>query len=142
VSDPGNAGTLLRSAAAAGVADVLWGPETVDAFAPKVVRAGAGAHFQLRLTTGASWREIGAALPAGGSIFLAEAHAAQLYWEVDWTQPAALIVSNEAHGASAGARALATGTIAIPMASGVESLNAGVAGSIVLFEALRQRHRQ
>ncbi len=139
VSDPGNAGTLLRSAAAAGVAGVFSAPGTVDLYAPKVVRAGAGAHFQVGLAATAGWDAIRAALPAGAPVYLADARAERPYWEIDWRQPAALIVSSEAHGASEPARQLATGAICIPMQDRVESLNAGVAGSIILFEALRQR---
>jgi TrmH family RNA methyltransferase len=137
VTDPGNAGTLLRSAVAAGVWRVLCAPGTVDVYAPKVVRAGAGAHFHVRLVA-ASWDEIAGAL-RGQAVYLADAAGARPYWDVAWTQPAALVVSNEAHGASAAARQLAAGTVAIPMAGGVESLNAGVAGSVILFEARRQR---
>ncbi|HEU5315932.1 MAG TPA: TrmH family RNA methyltransferase, partial [Chloroflexota bacterium] len=74
--------------------------------------------------------------------YVADAGAQTCHWDVDWLAPAALIVSSEAHGPSAAARGLATQAIAIPMARGVESLNAAIAGSIILYEALRQRtHR-
>jgi len=141
VSDPGNAGTLLRSAAAAGVGRIFCVPGTVDVYGPKVVRAGAGAHFQLSLVTGADadWRAIQGATPACAGVYLAEARGSLPYWEVDWTRPSVLIVGSEAHGASEAARQLAATTITIPMAGDVESLNAAVAGSIILFEALRQR---
>jgi TrmH family RNA methyltransferase len=138
VNDPGNAGTLLRSAAAAGVTQVIAPRGTVDLYAPKVVRAGAGAHFSVTLLPGLSWDDVRGLLPASGQVLLADAGAPTPYWEVDWTRAAALIVSNEAHGPSAAARALATGTVAIPIHH-VESLNAGVAGSVILFEAVRQR---
>jgi TrmH family RNA methyltransferase len=139
VNDPGNAGTLLRSAAAAGVAQVLAPRGTVDLYSPKVVRAGAGAHFLLALRAGLTWEQVPDLLPRPCQVLLADAGAPTPYWEVDWVRPSALIVSNEARGASEAARALATGTVAIPMHRDVESLNAGVAGSIILFEAVRQR---
>ena len=77
-------------------------------------------------------------LGAGPNLYLAEAGAQLAYDRVDWRAPCVLVVGGEASGASAAARAAAT-EIAIPMASGVESLNAAVAGSIILFEAARQR---
>jgi TrmH family RNA methyltransferase len=103
------------------------------------VRAGAGAHFQVGIVAGIGWDAIAAALPVGAPVYVADARAEWAYWHVDWTNPATIVVSSEAHGASDAARLLATGAIGIPMQAGVESLNAGVAGSIILFEALRQR---
>jgi RNA methyltransferase, TrmH family len=142
VGDPGNAGTLLRSAAAAGVTRLFASQGTVDIYSPKVVRAGAGAHFLLPVATGLRWEEIDREARDGMNdpvqMFLAVAGGKQLYWDVDWRGPAALIVSNEARGASSEAQAFATGTVTIPMQH-MESLNAGVAGSVILFEALRQR---
>jgi TrmH family RNA methyltransferase len=137
VGDPGNAGTLLRSAAAAGVARVWAAKGTVDLFSPKVVRAGAGAHFHCPLATDLSWDTLRAHLPPDAPVLVADAAAHRPYWDVDWTQPTVLVLSSEAHGASDDARALATGAVAIPIQH-VESLNVGVAGSILLFEARRQ----
>lgn len=135
--DPGNLGTLLRSAAAAGVARVLLGPGTADPYNPKVVRSAMGAHFQLA-PEALSWpgiaREIG-----GRPVWLADARGKTRYDQVDWTEPGMLIIGGEAEGASAEALALATGWVAIPLARGVESLNAAVAASVIFFEAARQR---
>lgn len=138
VGDPGNAGTLLRSAAGAGVSSVIAARGTVDLYAPKVVRAAAGAHFCLFLSTDQSWDAIADQLGEGYQVLLADARAATPYWAVDWTKPSALIVSHETHGASLASQALAAGTIAIPIRH-VESLNVAIAGSVILFEALRQR---
>lgn len=137
IGDPGNAGTLLRSAAGAGVVEVLATKGTVDLFSPKVVRAAAGAHFHLALATDQSWDAVRQRLPEGCSILIAEVHDGRLYWEVDWTRPTALVLGNEAHGPSGDALATATGRVTIPVEH-VESLNVGVAGSIILFEAKRQ----
>ena len=137
VQDPGNFGALLRSAEAAGVDQVILAPGTVDVFNPKVVRAGGGAHFRLPLSQ-LSWPEIAATVQEH-VVRLADATGPLVYYAVDWCQPAALIVSNEGAGPSAEASQLATERIAIPMQGGVESLNVGVAGSIILFEAVRQR---
>ena len=138
VRDPGNAGTLLRSAAAAGVQAVIFGPQTVDPFNDKVLRSGMGAHFRVPLRICPTWEQVRQILGPRPDLFLAEAGAQLAYDQVDWRVPCALIVGGEASGAGAPARAEAT-AIAIPMHSHVESLNAAVAGSIILFEAARQR---
>jgi TrmH family RNA methyltransferase len=135
--DPGNLGAILRSANAAGVGQVILAPKTVDPYNPKVVRGAMGAHFRLPIVA-LSWPEIAEAL-AGVQVLLADARAEQAYDEVDWIWPSALIIGGEAHGASQEARELAADTIAIPMHGGVESLNAAVAASVILFEAARQR---
>lgn len=138
ISDPGNLGTLLRSAAAAGATAVFLSPDTVDAFNPKVVRAAMGAHFRIPIadlthdavdlvhdrTTVRALADLGPYAPPES---------------LDWRQPAALIVASETSGPSETARRLATDFVTIPMAHGVESLNAAVAGSVILFEAARQR---
>lgn len=138
VHDPGNLGTLLRTAQAAGVDHVILAPDTVDPYNPKVVRAGMGAHFRLPMTVVQDWPAI-ASLVSGRSIWLADAAARRAYYDVDWTPPSALVIGGEARGAGPEARRLATGSIAIPMAGGAESLNAAVAASVILFEARRQR---
>ena len=134
--DPGNLGTLLRTAAATGVQAVFLPPETTDAFAPKVVRAGMGAHFRLPIHS-LTWDEI-EAQTTGLQIYLADMDGRSC-WETDLHRPLAFIVGGEAEGASEEARRLAIQKICIPMAGSVESLNAGVAGSVLMFEVVRQR---
>jgi RNA methyltransferase, TrmH family len=137
IREPGNLGTLLRSADAAGVQAVLLPPETTDAFAPKVVRAGMGAHFRLPIQA-LGWNEIQALLK-GMNVFLAATQGTQSHWEADFKSPLALIIGGEAEGASEHAGKLANQQISIPMAGKTESLNAAVAGSVLMFEVLRQR---
>jgi TrmH family RNA methyltransferase len=138
IRDPGNLGTLLRTAAAAGVQVVLLPPETTDAFAPKVVRAGMGAHFRLPIRT-LSWEEVGQVVRSAGlQVYLADMNG-QSCWGTDLRQPVALVIGSEADGASEAARKLAHQKIAVPMKGNVESLNAGVVGSILMFEVVRQR---
>lgn len=139
IRDPGNLGTLLRTAAAAGVQAVFLPPETTDAFAPKVVRAGMGAHFRLSILS-LSWDEI-RTRTSGLHLLLADMDGRPC-WEIDLRLPLALIVGGEAEGASPAARRLAPAAISIPMPGGIESLNAGVAGSILMFEVVRQRWRK
>jgi TrmH family RNA methyltransferase len=138
IQDPGNLGTLLRSAAAVDVTAVLLMPGTVDPFNGKVVRAAMGAHFRVPIVPfDSSWREeVIASCPTR---VLAEAEAPVPYDEVDWRASSAVIVGSEAHGSSEFGRSLATISARIPLLNGVESLNAGVAASVMLFEAARQR---
>jgi TrmH family RNA methyltransferase len=138
IRDPGNLGTLIRTAAAAGVQAALLPPETADAFAPKVVRAGMGAHFRLPVHT-MDWNEIEqVCLQANLKVFLADM-AGRSCWETDLRGPLALIVGGEAEGASQQARKLADTSVSIPMPGEAESLNAGIAGAVLLFEVVRQR---
>ena len=138
IRDPGNLGTLLRSAVATGVQAVLLPPETTDAFAPKVLRSGMGAHFRLPIHS-MTWEEIGeTSKSARLQMYLADMDGTSC-WETDLRQPLALIVGGEAEGAGNEARKLANQQISIPMPGRMESLNAGVAGSILMFEVVRQR---
>jgi TrmH family RNA methyltransferase len=137
VRDPGNLGTALRAAAAAGVRTVLVTHGTADPFAPKVVRAGMGAHF--RLTIGSATPALLAALGAAGrDIVHAEAGAGVVYSDVPWHAVGALVVGGETEALSPELREIVTGATAIPMRAGMESLNAAVAASVLLFEV--QRH--
>lgn len=137
IRDPGNLGTLLRSAAAAGVQAVLIPPETTDAFAPKVLRAGMGAHFRLPIHS-MTWEEIKQFCESARQrIYLADMDG-QSCWETDLRQPLALIIGGEAEGTSDSAKRLARQRISIPMSGNIESLNAGVAGSVLMFEVVRQ----
>jgi len=138
IRDPGNLGTLLRTAAATGVQAVLLPPETTDAFAPKVVRAAMGAHFRLPIHA-MKWDEIEQiSKSANVQVFLADMEGTSC-WGTDLRQPLALIIGGEAEGASEKARKLANGQISIPMVGKMESLNAAVAGSVLMFEVVRQR---
>ncbi|HEU5432964.1 MAG TPA: RNA methyltransferase, partial [Thermomicrobiales bacterium] len=136
--DPGNLGALLRTAAGAGATDVLLTPESVDPFNPKVVRAGMGAHFRIpiRELTADAAAELHERVPLRVAT---RADAPLPYDRIDWRGPAAVIVGAEAAGVGAATDALATVAASIPLAAGVESLNAAVAGAVVLFEAARQR---
>jgi TrmH family RNA methyltransferase len=141
IRDPGNLGTLLRTAAAAGVQVVLLPPETTDAFAPKVVRSGMGAHFRLPIHS-MSWDEIKEFCESANQrVYLADMNG-QSCWDVDLRQPLALIIGGEADGASESARKLSHQEIGIPMNGNIESLNAGVAGSVLMFEVVRQRFNE
>jgi RNA methyltransferase, TrmH family len=134
--DPGNLGTILRSAEAVGVGQVLLAPGTVDLYHPKVVRGAMGAHFRLPAEEH-DWPAI-AGRVTGRRVWLADTAGGEAYDAVDWTAPSALIIGGEAAGASHEAAALATGCVVIPMAGGAESLNAAMAATVLLFEEARQ----
>lgn len=141
IKDPGNLGTLLRTAAAAGAHALFFSSRTVDPYAPKVVRAAMGAHFRLPIRP-LSWNAPDPALVACTQLLGAEAGHGQPYDAVDWTRPSAIILGSEATGISDRAASELTGHVSIPMRGEVESLNAAVAGAVILFEAARQRRRQ
>ncbi len=136
IRDPGNLGTLLRTADAASVQAILIPPETTDAFAPKVVRSGMGAHFRLPIHA-MTWDEI-REHTKNLQIYLADMDG-QSCWETNFKSPLALIVGGEAEGANEQARKLANAFVKIPMTGKTESLNAAVAGSVLMFEVMRQR---
>ncbi len=139
--DPGNLGTLLRSAAAAGVQAVLLTPGTADAFAPKVVRSGMGAHFRLPILE-QSWDEIGELCRQPGRpvrIYLSDAERGEPLWQADLRSPCALVIGAEAEGVTPQAAAHASAYLRIPMPGHSESLNAAVAAGVLLFEVIRQR---
>ncbi|NPV56402.1 MAG: RNA methyltransferase [Anaerolineae bacterium] len=138
LQDPGNAGTLLRSALGAGAQGVIFSQGSVDPFSPKVLRAAMGAHFHLPIRT-LSIHEIDQQFHDDIQTWVTDAVDGMPYWQVDYRQPLMLAIGSEAGGISTEIRAMSVGTITIPITDGIESLNAAIAGSIILFEARRQR---
>lgn len=139
IRDPGNMGTVLRSAASAGVQTVWVTTDTVDVYSPKVVRSAMGSHFQLPIKQ-KTWQQITDQTKALNlSMFLADSGGGMDCWDADFRSPSALVICNEAEGPSESARSLQANSIHIPMPGNFESLNAGVAASILLFEVVRQR---
>jgi TrmH family RNA methyltransferase len=141
LADPGNMGTILRTALAADVEAVLLTSDCVDYFSPKVVRSAAGAHVTLPVEADLTWQELHTRMAAhcAGRVLVAEADGERSYYQEDLRQPFALIIGNEAHGPSHEGRKLASTTISIPLFNAVESLNAAMASGIILYEAVRQR---
>lgn len=135
--DPGNLGTILRSAEAAGAQAVLLPPGNTDAFAPKVVRSGMGAHFRLPIQH-LPWDIIGGLL-AGLVVFHADMQGTQICWQANFNQPLALLIGGEAEGIRPEGARLATSSVRIPMVGKTESLNAAVSASLLMFEVARQR---
>ncbi len=141
IRDPGNLGTILRTAAAAGVQTIFLSPGTTDPYSPKVVRSAMGAHFHIPIVM-ATWMEIREYCHQRSqplSVYLASADASKIFWQADFKQPVAILIGNEGKGSGVDAYALADQQISIPMDGKTKSLNAAVAASILLFEIVRQR---
>lgn len=152
VSDPGNVGTLLRSSVAVGAAGVVLLPECCDVWNPKAVRSAMGCTFQIPILNVDSWnvaRDMLGEWGVGNNVFAATMDETNNgapsipHYDVEWTaSPSALIIGSEGNGLSNDVRkALEDGTIQathVPMEPGIESLNAAVCGSVILFEFLRQ----
>ncbi len=140
IQDPGNVGTLLRSAAAAGARHVVLSPTCAFAWSPKVLRSAMGAHFALNILEGADLVELLGRF-AGQSVALSASAEASIY-ELDLARPTAFLIGNEGAGLTGPLQARASVRAHIPMPGRTESLNAATAGAICLFEAVRQRERR
>ena len=139
IQDPGNLGTIIRSSDAVGVDALYCSVGSVDAYAPKTVRASMGSLMRVPIFQDMAWDALARTL-APYRIYAADGGGQSVaYTQIDWRTPSVLIVGNEAHGLSTAARQLAQQTIHIPMRAGIESLNAAMAASIILFEAQRQQ---
>jgi TrmH family RNA methyltransferase len=139
LQDPGNLGTILRSAEAFGASGVISHPGTVSAWNPKAVRASAGSVFRLPLLAVSAQECFARLLEAGVKIWTTTMHGAQPADLVDLAGPVALLIGNEGNGVSDHLAAKASGRLTIPCPGPVESLNAAVAASVLLYEASRQR---
>lgn len=140
IRDPGNAGTLVRSAAAAGAAAVVFTTGSVDPYSAKTVRAASASLFRVDVVRDAALDEVSARLRKRGfAVVGTDAAAETSYDALGYTAPVAFVVGNEAWGIPEEDRRLLTDVVAIPMPGDAESLNAGIAGSLLLFEAVRQR---
>ncbi|HEY6239915.1 MAG TPA: RNA methyltransferase [Burkholderiales bacterium] len=137
IQDPGNLGSILRTAVAAGVPHVFLSRGSVFAWAPKVIRAGMGAHFFLSIFEGVGVDEF--ARSFRGSVVATEPRARASLYDLDLKGPVAWVFGNEGAGLSEGARRLATHRVRIPMPGAAESLNVAAAVAICLFEQIRQR---
>lgn len=138
VQDPGNLGTILRTAAAAGIGDALLTAGCAQAWSPRTLRAGMGAHFLVRIHEQADVAAMLADYPGQILATGLEAGARSLY-ALDLRGPVTWLFGAEGQGLSAAIRALASGIVTIPMAAAIESLNVGAAAAICLFEQHRQR---
>ena len=139
--DPGNAGTVLRSAEGAGASAVVFCDGSVDVFNPKTVRASAGSLFHVPVVNGGAVEDVLGSLGEWGVRRLGTAaQDGVAYDEVDLTAPVAIVLGNEAHGLPDGLTL--DGSVTIPMAGTGESLNVGMAAAVLCFEVARQRRHR
>ena len=140
LNDPGNIGALIRTAAAAGASGVILTAGSGDIYNPKVLRAAAGAVLRLPIVTDADLKETIAWLSKKNvPTYAAHPRGSVLPYELDLRNNFCLLVGNESHGLSETAAKLANTLVSLPMVNNTESLNASVAGSILMYEAVRQR---
>lgn len=140
LQDPGNLGTIIRTAAAVG-ADGLWiSQNSVDLDHPKVLRASAGQWFRLPMTVSPDLTADIYRFKADGVQVVATLPQADTdYWQLDFKKPTIILLGNEGSGLSTNLAATAEVQTKIPLATGVESLNVAIAAALMLYEALRQR---
>lgn len=136
IQDPGNLGSILRSAAAAGIGRVYLSPGCADAWSPKVLRAGMGAHFHLSIRENSDL--VKAAREFSGQVVATALNVGKTLFELDLSGPTAFIIGNEGAGISARLLECADSVVTIPMPGAAESLNAAAAAAICFFERVRQ----
>ncbi|PZE21212.1 TrmH family RNA methyltransferase [Paenibacillus xerothermodurans] len=139
IQDPGNLGTIIRSADAVGATGVLLGKGTVDLYNPKTVRSTMGSMFHLPITQGDLLQLLPRAAEAGIAVVTTSLQGTTDCYSFDFRRPVWFVIGNEGQGVSAGVSDLTTEHIRIPMRGLAESLNAAMAATVVLFEAMRQR---
>lgn len=140
LQDPGNLGTIIRTATAAGV-DGLWlSSDSVDLENPKVLRASVGQWFRLPMSANANLSQVIRQCQLQGVQVVATLPKAKFsYWEIDWRCPSLILLGNEATGLSPELTVLAEQSVQIPLGQDVESLNVAIAAALIMYEALRQR---
>lgn len=140
IQDAGNLGSILRTAAAAGMTDVFLGPGCAQAWSPRVLRAAMGAHFRLRIHEHAALGQVLGRF--GGTSVATQPDARATIYEADLSGPVAWVFGNEGSGLAAETAALTQLILRIPMPGQVESLNVAAAAAICLFEEVRQKRAQ
>lgn len=137
LQDPGNLGSILRSAAGAGIEQVYCSPGTVSAWSPKVLRAGMGAHFLLEIFEAVDLHALlsHAAIP----VLATSSHTQKTIYQVDLHRPVAWLFGHEGQGVAPALMALASETVTIPQKPEIESLNVAASAAICFFEQVRQR---
>jgi TrmH family RNA methyltransferase len=143
VRDPGNAGTVLRSADASGARGIVFTTSSVDVYNPKVVRASAGSLFHLPVVRGVTTQDaVAATRDRGFRVLAMDASGAEDLYRTDLSGPVAFLFGNEAHGLPSEIVALADASVRVPQAGRAESLNLAAAATVCLFEHMRREERE
>lgn len=140
IQDPGNMGSILRSAAAAGIKQVFCSPGCVQCWSPKVLRAGMGAHFVLEIFENVALQEL--ITHSAIDVLATSSHAEQVVYDMDLRSPHAWIFGNEGQGVSPELLQMAARQVALPHLGVMESLNVAACAAICFFEQVRQKCRQ
>lgn len=137
LQDPGNLGSILRSAAAAGIRNVFCSPGTAFAWSPKVMRAGMGAHFLLNIFENADLHALlkNARIP----VLATSSHTTQTIYQAQLNQPVVWLFGHEGQGVAQELMDLASATVTIPQQAAIESLNVAASAAICFFEQVRQQ---
>ncbi len=142
LQDPGNLGTIFRTAEAAGVSGIYMSRECVDIYSPKVVRSTMGALYRMPFCVVPDLRETARSLRQQGvRVYAAHLKGTRKHYEYDYRLPTAFMIGNEGNGLTEALAAEADGFLRIPMKGQVESLNAAIAATVLMFEAARQREQ-
>lgn len=140
IQDPGNLGTIIRTAAAAGADGLCLSGDSVDLDHPKVLRASVGDWFRLPMAVNDNLAVALSHYQAQGMQIVATVPDASLtYWDIDWKQPSLILLGNEGAGLSENLLGLVEKVVRIPLRPGVESLNVAIAAALILYEVKRQR---
>ncbi len=140
LQDPGNLGTILRTGEGAGIDGVILNRTSVDPYMPKVIRSTMGSIYRVPITMAEDLETVISCLKSSGvRVFAAHLKGKKSYYEQDYRKDTCFMIGNEANGLSDALAEMATDYIRIPMSGQVESLNAGVAAALLMYEAKRQR---
>ncbi len=142
LQDPGNVGTVVRAAEAAGASGVVTTPGTAEVYGPKALRASMGSAFRLPIVRRIPIELVAAEIGKLDGIVVGAAAGGKVdYADLNWKRTTMVVIGNEGAGLSSDALSVISETVSIPLATPVESLNAGIAAAVILFEAARQRGR-
>ncbi|MEO3946814.1 RNA methyltransferase [Gorillibacterium sp. CAU 1737] len=139
LQDPGNVGTIIRTADAAGAAGVIIGKGSADPYAPKTVRSTMGSLFHLPVVEGELVPLLAEAVQRGAAVYRTGMASGLTCYDADFTGPVWFVIGNEGRGVSPEVRASVPHELSIPMPGQAESLNAAMAAGILLYESVRQR---
>ena len=140
LQEPGNLGTIIRTAAATGIDGIWLSDDSVDVDHPKVLRASAGAWFQVPIFISSDLKRIVEKYKNNGfNIVATLPNTAQTYWHLQLTKPTLILLGNEGSGLSDSLVSLANEIVSIPLSEGIESLNVAIATALILYEAKRQQ---
>ena len=140
LQDPGNLGTILRTGEGAGIDGVIMNRTSVDPYMPKVIRSTMGSIYRMKVAIAEDLTEVISQMKKDGiSVYAAHLKGKKSYYEQDYRKGTCFMIGNEANGLTDTLADMATDYILIPMSGQVESLNAGVASALLMYEAKRQR---